>query len=102
MRCGVLPCSIMLARHITADPFAERSKLRREPSRCTATGISTWSVANPTVSFSAIFQVELTERGRVLARAQVVSQLGLGTLEEAHELLEVIGNAAIEYGIASA
>jgi hypothetical protein len=48
------------------------------------------------------FQVELTDHGRVVVRTHVTGQLGLGTLAEAGELLEVIGNAAVENGIASA
>jgi hypothetical protein len=48
------------------------------------------------------FQIELTDKGRVLVRSHVTGQLGLGTLDEARELLDIIGNLAVEHGMASA
>ena len=48
------------------------------------------------------FQLEITDKGRVVVRSQVTGQLGLGTLAEARELLDVIGSLAVEHGIASA
>ena len=48
------------------------------------------------------FQLELTTAGRVVVRSHAVGQLGIGTFDEARELLDVIGRAAVEHGIASA
>ena len=56
----------------------------------------------PDGSLLGYFQLELTEAGRVIVRANVTGQLGLGTLDEARELLETIGRLAVEHGIASA
>jgi hypothetical protein len=48
------------------------------------------------------FKLELTTKGKVTVRAHTIGQLGLGTLDEARELLDVIGRAAVDNGIASA
>lgn len=48
------------------------------------------------------FQLELTTAGRVAVRSHAVGQLGLGTFDEARELLDVIGRSAVEHGIATA
>jgi hypothetical protein len=56
----------------------------------------------PDGSLLGYFQLELTESGHVVVRAHVTGQLGLGTLEEAHELLDTIGRLAVEHGIAAA
>jgi hypothetical protein len=47
------------------------------------------------------FKLELTTSGRVDVRSHAVGQLGLGTFDEAKELLDVIGRAAVEHGIAT-
>jgi hypothetical protein len=56
----------------------------------------------PDGSLLGYFKLELTESGRVVVRAYVTGQLGLGTMDEARELLEVIGRLAVEHGIAAA
>jgi hypothetical protein len=56
----------------------------------------------PDGSLLGYFQLELTESGRVVVRAFVTGQLGLGTMDEARELLDVIGRLAVEHGIATA
>jgi hypothetical protein len=56
----------------------------------------------PDGSLLGYFGLELTESGHVVVRANVTSQLGLGTLDEARELLETIGRLAVEHGIAAA
>jgi len=92
----------MLARSIKVDPLrrtigvAEGDfEVYRESDRYVV-------ARQPDGQLLGDFQIELTDKGRVVVRPQVTSQLGLPSLEEAHELLEVIGNAAVEHGIVSA
>jgi hypothetical protein len=92
----------MVARSIKVDPHRNTIQLPegdfeiyREADRYMVGRI-------PDGQLLGYFHVELTDKGRVLARGQVTGQLGLGSLDEARELLDVIGNAAIEHGIASA
>ena len=92
----------MLARTIRADPLRRTIEVAEGAFEVYRDSDLYMVGRKPDGQLLGNFQVEITEKGRVLTRAQVVSQLGLGTLEEAHELLEVIGNAAIENGIASA
>ena len=47
------------------------------------------------------FKVEISTSGKVDVRSHAIGQLGLGTFDEAKELLDVIGRAAVEHGIAS-
>lgn len=56
----------------------------------------------PDGALLGFFQLELTTSGKVKVRAHAVGQLGLGTFDEARELLDVIGRAAVEHGIVSA
>ncbi len=56
----------------------------------------------PDGSLLGYFELELTESGHVVVREHVTGQLGLGTLDEARELLGVIGRLAVEHGIAAA
>ncbi len=56
----------------------------------------------PDGSLLGYFKLELTDTGRVIVRAQVTGQLGLGSLDEARELLEVVGRLAVEHGLAAA
>jgi len=44
----------------------------------------------------------MSESGHVVVRSHVTGQLGLGTLDEANELLETIGHLAVDNGIAKA
>jgi hypothetical protein len=56
------------------------------------------------VSDSALlgfFKLQLNTNGHVDVRSHTIGQLGLGTLDEARELLDVIGRAAFENGIAT-
>ena len=48
------------------------------------------------------FRLEILTSGKVMVRSHAVGQLGLGTFDEARELLDVIGHAAVEHGLASA
>jgi hypothetical protein len=48
------------------------------------------------------FKLELSTAGHVTVRSHAIGQLGLGTFDEARELLDVIARAAAENGIASA
>jgi hypothetical protein len=56
----------------------------------------------PDGSLLGYFKLELSESGHVVVRSQVTGQLGLGTLDEANELLETIGRLAVDHGIAKA
>jgi hypothetical protein len=56
----------------------------------------------PDGALLGFFRVELSTQGKVAVRSHAVGQLGLGTFDEARELLDVIGRAAVEHGIASA
>jgi hypothetical protein len=56
----------------------------------------------PDGSLLGYFQLELSETGRVVVRSHLTGQLGLGTREEAAELLDAIGKLAVEHGIANA
>jgi len=56
----------------------------------------------PDGSLLGFFQLELMTSGKVAVRAHAIGQLGLGTFDEARELLDVIGRAAVEHGIAKA
>jgi len=47
------------------------------------------------------FQLELTESGHVVVRGYATGQLGMGSFDEARELLQVLGRLAVEHGIAS-
>ena len=55
----------------------------------------------PDGSLLGYFRLEISDRGHVIVRADVTGQLGLGTLDEARELLETIGHLAVEHGIAA-
>ena len=56
----------------------------------------------PDGALLGFFRLELTTDGRVGVRSHAIGQLGLGTFDEARELLDVIGRAAVQHGIASA
>jgi hypothetical protein len=56
----------------------------------------------PDGSLLGYFKLELTESGRVVVRGNVTGQLGLGTMDEARDLLDTIGRLAVEHGIATA
>ena len=56
----------------------------------------------PDGALLGFFKLELTTSGRVVVKSHAVGQLGLGTFDEARELLEVLGRAAVEHGIVSA
>ena len=56
----------------------------------------------PDGALLGFFRLELTTSGRVSVRSHATGQLGLGTFDEARELLDVIGRAAVEHGIATA
>ena len=56
----------------------------------------------PDGSLLGYFKLELSEAGRVVVQANLTGQLGLGTRDEARELLETIGKLAVEHGIATA
>jgi hypothetical protein len=56
----------------------------------------------PDGSLLGYFQLELTDSGRVVVRTHLTGQLGLGSLDEARELLEAVGRLAVEHGIARA
>ena len=56
----------------------------------------------PDGALLGFFKLELTTKGKVKVRSHAVGQLGLGTFDEARDLLDVIGKAAVENGIASA
>ena len=56
----------------------------------------------PDGALLGFFRLELTTSGKVMVRSHAVGQLGLGTFDEARELLDVIGRAAVEHGLASA
>jgi hypothetical protein len=55
----------------------------------------------PDSALLGYFLLELTESGHVVVRAHTTGQLGMGSLDEARELLEVLGRLAVEHGIAS-
>jgi hypothetical protein len=55
----------------------------------------------PDGSLLGYFQLEITESGRVIVRAYTTGQLGMGSLDEARELLQTLGRLAVEHGIAS-
>jgi hypothetical protein len=48
------------------------------------------------------FQLELTSSGHVVVRAYTTDQLGMGSFDEAKELLETLGRLAVQHGLASA
>ncbi len=54
----------------------------------------------PDGSLLGYFNLELMESGHVVVRANVTGQLGLGSLDEARELLEAVGRLAVENGLA--
>jgi len=56
----------------------------------------------PDGALLGFFRLELTTAGKVAVRSHAIGQLGLGTFDEARELLDTIGRAAVENGIASA
>jgi hypothetical protein len=56
----------------------------------------------PDGALLGFFRLELTTSGKVAVRSHAVGQLGLGTFDEARDLLDVIGRAAVEHGLASA
>lgn len=91
----------MIARSIKVDPARKTIgvpegdfEIYRESDRYMVGRI-------PDGQLLGYFKLEISDKGRVVVRGQVTGQLGLGTLSEAHELLDVIGNAAVEHGIAS-
>jgi hypothetical protein len=47
------------------------------------------------------FQLELTEAGHIVVRGHATGQLGMGSFDEARELLQALGRLAVEHGIAS-
>jgi hypothetical protein len=56
----------------------------------------------PDGALLGFFKLELTTSGKVVIRSHAIGQLGLGTFDEARELLDVIGHAAVQNGIATA
>jgi hypothetical protein len=56
----------------------------------------------PDGALLGFFRLEIMTSGKVAVRPHATGQLGLGTLDEARELLDVIGRAAVEHGLASA
>ena len=48
------------------------------------------------------FQLEVTDKGGVLVRSHATGQLGLGTFDEARELLDIIGRLAVLHKLATA
>jgi hypothetical protein len=48
------------------------------------------------------FQLEVTDKGRVRVLSHATGQLGLGTFDEARELLDIIGRLAVEHKLAGA
>ena len=56
----------------------------------------------PDGSLLGYFKLELSDSGRVVVRAHVTGQLGLGTLDEARELLEAVGRLAVEHHLVAA
>jgi len=56
----------------------------------------------PDLQLLGFFKLELMENGGVGVTSHVTSQLGLGTLDEARQLLDAIGRLAVDHGIAFA
>jgi hypothetical protein len=56
----------------------------------------------PDLQLLGFFKLELTDKGQVRVNSHAIGQLGLGTFDEARELLDVIGHLAVEHGIAHA
>jgi hypothetical protein len=54
----------------------------------------------PDGSLLGYFQLELTDTGRIVVRSHLTGQLGLGTRDEARELLDAIGRLAVDHGLA--
>jgi hypothetical protein len=53
----------------------------------------------PDGSLLGFFQLDLTDSGHIVVRPHLTGQLGLGTRDEASELLELIGRLAVDHGI---
>jgi hypothetical protein len=47
------------------------------------------------------FKVGATDKGRILIDSHATGQLGLGSFDEARELLDLIGHLSVEHGIAA-
>jgi hypothetical protein len=53
-------------------------------------------------SLLGFFKLELSTKGHVVVRSHATGQLGLGTFDEARELLDVLAHLAVEHGMTSA
>jgi hypothetical protein len=53
-------------------------------------------------SLLGFFKLELSTQGRVVVRSHATGQLGLGTFDEARELLDALAKLAIDHGMAAA
>jgi len=53
-------------------------------------------------SLLGFFRLELTTKGHVVVRSHATGQLGLGTFDEARELLDALAHLAVEHGMARA
>ncbi|MET0592729.1 MAG: hypothetical protein ABW133_08530 [Polyangiaceae bacterium] len=91
----------MVALSIKVDPHRQsievpegEFRIYREDDRWMVGRVSDYALLG-------FFKVELTTSGKVDVRSHAVGQLGLGTFDEAKELLDIIGRAAVEHGIAT-
>jgi hypothetical protein len=81
-------------RHTIAVPEGE-FRIYREDDRYMVGRV-------PDGSLLGSFQLDLMTSGQVVVRTHATGQLGLGTFDEARELLELLGRLAVEHGIVSA
>lgn len=91
----------MVARSVKVDPHRQHVEVPEGEFRIYREDEKYMVGRVPDGALLGFFQLELTTSGRVAVRSHAVGQLGLGTFDEARELLDVIGRAAFENGIAS-
>jgi hypothetical protein len=92
----------MVALSVKVDPHLQRVEVPEGEFRVYREEDRYMVGRVPDGALLGFFKLELTTKGKVEVRSHAIGQLGLGTFDEARELLDVIGRAAVEHGIASA
>jgi hypothetical protein len=92
----------MVARSIKVDTHTQRIEVPEGEFRVYREDDRYMVGRVPDGALLGFFRLEIATSGKVAVRSHAVGQLGMGTFDEARELLDVIGRAAFEHGIASA